>query len=97
MGGIGASSRWVCHRKYDFSLRHWPDGSVLFDDASGQIHCLTPVAGEVMALLMNNEARSAHALAHELLGELPTEADAEMMQNVLANFMSLNLIDQLSD
>ena len=97
MGETSASSRWVCHRKSDFSLRHWPDGSVLFDDASGQLHCLTPIAGEVIVLLMNNEVCSAHDLAQALLGELPTEADAEMMQNMLANFMSLNLIDQLSD
>ena len=97
MGEVSASSRWVCRRRTDFSLRHWPDGSVLFDDASGQLHCLTPVAGEVMVLLMSNDHCSTYDLARDLLGELPLGTDTEMMQNMLANFKSLNLIDQLSD
>ena len=96
-GETGQSSRWVCPRSGDFSLHHWPDGSVLFDDASGQLHCLTPVAGEVMLLLMSTDHRSTYDLARDLLGELPSETDTEMMQNMLANFKSLNLIDQLSD
>ena len=37
--------RWVCRRRADFALRNWPDGSVLFDEANGQLQRLPPAAG----------------------------------------------------
>jgi PqqD family protein of HPr-rel-A system len=88
------SACWVCARKTDFSIREWPDGSVVFDDASGQLHCLTPVAGEVLALILESDGLTGDALAESLLGETPTPTDSEMMENMLVSLASMNLIDR---
>jgi hypothetical protein len=88
----GISGHWTCSRKADFSVRGWPDGVVLFDDASGQLYCLTPVAGEAMALILASDSQTTGELAETLLGEVPSHSDSEMMENMLLSLESMNLI-----
>ncbi len=38
------AAQWDCRRRAQLSLRQWPDASVVHDEASGHLHCLT-VAG----------------------------------------------------
>ncbi len=87
---------WACNRKADFSISQWPDGCVVFDDASGQLHCLTPIAGEALALILASEGRTGDELAESLLGETPTPTDSEMMENMLGGLASMNLIGRCS-
>lgn len=86
--------QWGCSRSADFSLRQWSDGAVLFDDASGQLKCLTPASGAVMALLMGRMHWTSVELAEELMEDAPTEDDVKLIENVLHHFQSLKLIDR---
>ena len=81
-------------RREDITSRDWPDGTIIFDDANGQLQCLSPVSGNLMALLAQRPQWTAHELAAELLGETPTADDVEMVENVLAEFSLLNLIER---
>lgn len=87
---------WSCQRVEDFSLRTWLDGCVVFDDATAQLHCLNPVAGDLLTLLMQRQQMSASELAQALLGEIPTADDVEMVENQLTVFSSLNFIDRVA-
>lgn len=87
---------WLCSRRDDLSFRNWPDGSVVFDDANGQLQCLTPVSADLMELLRRPRAWTAPNLAEELLGETPTQLDVEMVENALAEFSSLNFIQRVA-
>lgn len=88
--------RWRCCRKADFSIREWEDGCVVFDDASGKLHCLTSVAGEALALVLSSSGLTGDEIAESLLGEIPTLTDSEMMENMLSGLASMDLIDRLS-
>ena len=87
--------RWSCRRNADLSLRQWPDGFVLFDEAQGQLQCFTAAAGEVMALLLQGPEWTSVDLAHALMGEVPTEDDVAMVEKVVLHFLSLNLVERL--
>lgn len=91
------SSRWVCRRRSDFALRDWPDGSVLFDEANGQLQRLNSSAGRMMALFLENSEWTSYGLAQVLFGEAPSQEDLELLESALENFLSLNLIERLSD
>lgn len=92
-----ATTRWQCLRSADFALRAWPDGSVLFDEANGQLHFLTPVAGMLLRLFMQRPAWSVEELAATLLDTRPTAEDIDLVNQVLVNFRSLKLIDRTPD
>lgn len=88
-------SRWFCRRNDDLLLRSWSDGCVLFDEAQGQLHCLTSASGEVMSLLLQRREWTSFELAEVLIGEAPTEDDVVMVENTALHFLSLNLIHRL--
>lgn len=44
--------RWHCPRRADYLLQLWPDGAVVYDEASGDIHALSPIAGELLQQLL---------------------------------------------
>jgi hypothetical protein len=85
---------WHCPRREDLILRDWPDGTVVFDDASGQLQCLSPLFGTLMALLVQPRAWRTADLAMALLGEEPICDDVQMVENALAEFSALNLIER---
>ncbi len=87
---------WSVTRKVDIALREWPDGTVLHDEATGQLQCLSPVAGTLMTLLLAGPSWTASGLAAELLGETPTPNDVEMVENALSTFSSLDLIERVA-
>jgi hypothetical protein len=91
-----SDGQWACIRRDEIAIHDWPDGSVIFDDANGRLHCLSPVSGNLMGLLVGLESWSASGLAQELLGEEPTAHDVEMVENVLSEFSSLNLIERVA-
>lgn len=87
---------WYCSRQADLSIREWTDGFVVFDDASGRLHCLTSVAGEALALILASDGVTGDQIAESMLGETPTPTDSEMMENMLCGLASMDLIDRHS-
>lgn len=88
---------WTCRRRADLSLRRWPDGWVLFDEAQGQLQCLTLVSGELLALLLRCPARgcwSSTELAQALMDETPSDADVASVEAVAVAFQSMQLIER---
>lgn len=77
------------------ALREWPDGWVLFDEAQGQLKCLTTSAGVIMNLLLQQTEWTSFKLGEALIEEVPTNDDVQMVENVLMHFQSLNLIERL--
>ncbi len=92
-----SADRWTCPRPTDFALRDWPDGSVLYDEANGQIHFLNPAAGIVMRLFLEKTDWSIAEIAHRLLEAAPSREDIDLVNNVLVNFLSLKLIARAPD
>lgn len=85
---------WTCVRPGDFVCRHYDDGCVVYDDASGDMNCLTPVAGSLLSLLLSGRAQTTAQLAQALLGEVPQLGDTDMVDNVLSDFQSLSLVER---
>lgn len=98
MGDISRRDyRWVCRRRSDFALRDWSDGSILFDEANGQLQRLNSSAGRIMALFLENSEWTSCGLAQVLFGQAPAQEDIELVESALENFLSLNLIERLPD
>lgn len=85
-------SCWVCPRSSDFALRDWPDGSVLYDETSGEIQRINSSAARVMALFLLKPEWNSGEITRVLFGEEHAPDDIESVERVLANFQSLNLI-----
>ena len=88
-------AEWVCTHAVGLALRHWDDGTVVFDGANSQLQLLSPVAGELLQLLLTHSKATSADLAGRLLGESPTDKDIGMVDNVLEEFSSLNLVHRL--
>ena len=88
-----AEVHWHCPRPDTFAIQNWPDGVVVYDDASGSLHALNPVAGEAFGLILAQRASSTANLAAAMgLGE-PGPEDLEMLQSLLGQFESMGLIE----
>ncbi len=94
--GIAFKNQWVCTRQHEFSIKKWPDGVVVFDDATGHLHALSVSAASVLELMQPGVPLDAFQLGWQLLEETPTEDDVEMVENVLTEFSSLNLIQRVA-
>lgn len=82
-----------CPRRADFQLHAWPDGAVVHDEASGDIHALSPVAGELLHSIVKAGQSTPERLAQALLGEAPTDGDVSMVHKLLLEFESLGFIE----
>ena len=90
-------SHWVCRRGADLSLQHWPDSSILFDEANGSLQRLNPAAGRMMALFLQQSDWTSGELVRALFGEVIHREDLESVETALENFLTLNLIARLPD
>ena len=59
------------------------------------MQCFTVESGEVMRLLLQRAQWTSSQLAEALLGDVPTDDDVQMVENVALHFQSLNLIERL--
>lgn len=84
---------WCCPRTTDLSLRIWPEGGVVFDDAKGQFHELTATASEVLHQLLEGGSLTENEILFNVLGEAPTEDEASQMNQLLLHFMAMDLIE----
>ena len=87
------AARWHCPRRADYVLQLWPDGAVVYDEASGDIHALSPVAGELLQQVLTVPKSCSETLAWALLGEQPTAQDVRGVETLLQDFESLGFIE----
>jgi PqqD family protein of HPr-rel-A system len=87
------ATRWHCPRRADYLLQVWPDGAVVYDEASGDIHALSPIAGELLQRILAAQPVCAKSLAQALLGEPPTADDVGLVGKLLRDFESLGFIE----
>lgn len=94
---VAREATWTCRRQADLSLRHWPDGWVLFDEAQGKMQYLTLVSGELLALLLHETPRAcwtAFELAKALMDEVPSAEDIASVETLAAAFESMQVIER---
>ncbi len=87
--------RWES-RPQDLLLRNWEDGTVVFDEADGHLHLLSPVAGQLLNLLLEKDGATAFELANGLIDAVPFDDDIQMVENVLGQFSDLHLVHRLA-
>lgn len=88
-----AEAHWHCPRPDKFAIQNWPDGVVVYDDASGSLHALNPVAGEAFSLILAQRASSTESLAAAMGLVEPGREDLEVLQSLLGQFESMGLIE----
>ena len=96
MTSAPAEGAWICRRAAALRLRRWPEGGVVYDAADGSLSALSPVAAELLALLLEGRPQSAHALAQRLLEAPPESEDIDGVQQHLTQFQGLGLIEYAS-
>lgn len=88
-----AQASFGCSRVDHFALQRWPDGVVVYDDTSGSLHALTPVAGEAFGLFLAGQTHDAVSLARALGLVEPATEELDMLQSLLVQFESMGLIE----
>lgn len=89
-------AQWHCPRRFDYLLQVWPDGAVVYDEASGDMHALSPLAGQLLQQILMGPRSCSQDLAQGLLGELPTAEDVGRVDGLLREFASLGFIEPFS-
>lgn len=77
----------------DFLLKRWPDGYVVFDQATGSVQAFNMIAGELFELLLCSNGVSEFKLASSLVQGEPTEEEVLMVRRSLQQFESLGLAE----
>jgi PqqD family protein of HPr-rel-A system len=89
------STSWQCRRQDELEIRRFTDGAVVFDDATGDLHALTPVASEVLSLLFANQSSwTTTELVDSLFGSSSLPEDCEQLESLLQHFRSIGLIER---
>lgn len=88
-----AEVHWHCPRPDTFAIQSWPDGVVVYDDASGSLHALSPAAGEAFSLILAQRVSSTESLAAAMGLTEPGPEDFEVLQSLLGQFESMGLIE----
>lgn len=85
--------RCPASRRGELALKHYPDGSVVYDEASGSLHALSPVAGEVLAEILSRQPLSLPALAACLQLDNPSAEELKQLGNMVDELCSLGFVD----
>lgn len=88
-----AQANFGCSRADHFAIQSWPDGVVVYDDTSGSLHALTPIAGEAFGLLLAGQVHDAASLAQAMGLVEPATEELDMLQSLLLQFESMGLIE----
>lgn len=98
MAATSARGCWRINPTCILHWRHWDEGYVLFDAASGLTHALNVIGAvclETLAAGSRDEAELAAAVRHELDLE-PDELSAGELHLLLARFDELGLAEPVS-
>lgn len=90
-----ALDAWACRYPDTLAIRQWPEGSVVYDATDSSLHALTPVAAELLGLLLDGRPRDCHTLARDLLQEAPQDEDVALVRQQLQHFEHLGLIERI--
>lgn len=82
-----------CSRADHLAIQRWPEGVVVYDDTSGSLHALTPIAGEAFELIQTGQASDATSLARAMGLVDPVAEELDMLQSLLLQFESMGLIE----
>jgi len=88
----GLDSSWKCSSRGEFFLKSWQDGVVVFNEADGELQCLTPAYGQIFELLASGKVWTSFDVTRNLLAEEPSADDLELVENALSALASSNLI-----
>lgn len=80
-------------RRNELALQHYPDGSVVYDEASGGLHALSPVAGQVLSEILAHEALSLPALAECLQLDNPSAEELKQLRGMVDELSLLGFVD----
>jgi PqqD family protein of HPr-rel-A system len=87
---------WAVRRSADFHLHSWDDGTAVFDELTGHLHCVNPLAGQLLEVALTRPQWSTYELAQEFLGEIPLPEDQELVENVLSALTSSHIIERVA-
>lgn len=90
--GAPGAPLWVCPRAGDYGLQLWGDGAIVYDEASGDLHALSPVAGQLLQLILTAPPSSAASLAQALLEDEASAAEIARVQALLHEFCALGFV-----
>ena len=91
----GVPTRYFCQTKSTLALRAFEDGVVVYDEADGSLHALSPVAGDVLGHLIRHAERLSDVdLARLVLQDEPEATDLEHIGNLLSGLVDLGLVEQ---
>ncbi|MCE1249434.1 MAG: HPr-rel-A system PqqD family peptide chaperone [Comamonadaceae bacterium] len=88
----GPAALWHCPRPGDYGVQLWADGAVVYDEASGDLHALSPVAGQLLQLVLTAPPSCAESLAQALLDDEASAAETARVHALLQEFAALGFI-----
>lgn len=96
MTEVGVSVHCRCRRAIDFCLHAFDDGVVVYDEADGSLHALTPAAGEALQhLISHREGLRAEELARLMLQDEPEVADPDQVRGLLEALVALGFAEHV--
>lgn len=84
-----------CPRSLDLAVHSWEDGMVVYDDADGSLHALSPAAGDALVFLLSQSSVGANRLAELLVQEQPNESDIGLATRLLVEFEGMGFVERL--
>jgi len=85
---------WICRHPDALVLKSWPEGAVVYDATDSSLHALTPVAAELLALMLDGAPHAPEHLALQMLQEAPEADDVDGVRQQLMHFEHLGLLER---
>ena len=82
---------WRAHREFHF--RSWPDGAVVYDNASGDTHQLTLQTLKILQLLQRAPSSLQDLAAHLPVSDTPGSEPHVTIEAIVLNLNALGLIE----
>jgi hypothetical protein len=83
-------------RRNELALRHFPDGTVVYDEASGSLHALSPVAGQALSEILTHERLSLPDLAARIQLDHPSSDELRQLGEMVEQLSLLGFVECLS-
>jgi PqqD family protein of HPr-rel-A system len=98
--GDGVGVRWRLCAPEAITWREWPDGIVVYNDATGHTHHLSPLCGEVLLILLQAaDGADASSLTDLIAARLDASGDARLsveIQRVLEELGQIEIATSTS-
>lgn len=94
MTAEASDGRWVCRHPDALVLKSWPEGAVVYDATDSSLHALTPVAAELLALMLDGAPHTPEQLASRMLEAAPDADEVDGVLHQLMHFEHLGLLER---